>query len=81
MTIAYKDKLSTRLYFPLLIIFGLISIILSFHVPNITKGETVKQQTLAEQFANAISDIKLPTEDINKAVNNINKQLQRFTQG
>jgi len=42
MTIAYKNKLSTRLFAPLLIIFVLIFIILSFYVPSITKDNAIE---------------------------------------
>jgi len=42
MTISYKDKLSTRLFAPLLIIFILIFIILSFYVPSITKDNAIE---------------------------------------
>lgn len=42
MTISYKDKLSTRLFAPLLVIFVLIFIILGFYVPSITKDNAIE---------------------------------------
>jgi len=42
MAIAYKDKLSTRLFTPLIIILVLIFIILSFYVPSITKDNAIE---------------------------------------
>lgn len=42
MSISYKDKLSTRLFAPLLFIFMLIFIILGFYVPSITKDNAIK---------------------------------------
>lgn len=41
MTIKYQNKLSTRLFSPLIIIFILMFIILSFYVPKITKENAV----------------------------------------
>lgn len=38
IAIAYKDKLSTRLFSLLIIIF----IVLSFYVPSITKGNAIE---------------------------------------
>lgn len=38
MAIAYKDKLNTQLFSPLIIIF----IVLSFYVPSITKDNTIE---------------------------------------
>jgi methyl-accepting chemotaxis protein len=42
MTIAYKNKLSTRLFAPLVIIFVFIFIVLSFYVPSITEENAIK---------------------------------------
>ncbi len=42
MAIAYRDKLSTRLFAPLIIIFIFIFIVLSFYVPNITKENAIE---------------------------------------
>ncbi len=42
MAIAYKDKLSTRLFAPLVVIFILIFIILSLYVPNMTKDNAIE---------------------------------------
>ncbi len=41
MTIAFKNKLSTRLFAPLIIIFLLTFAVLSFYVPNITRGNAI----------------------------------------
>jgi len=41
MAIAYKDKLSTRLFTPLVIIFIIIFALLAFYVPNITKNNAI----------------------------------------
>jgi len=41
MAIAYKDKLSTRLFTPLVVIFIIIFILLAFYVPNITKENAI----------------------------------------
>lgn len=41
MAIAYKDKLSTRLFTPLVVIFIIIFALLAFYVPNITKNNAI----------------------------------------
>ena len=41
MAIAYKNKLSTRLFTPLVIIFIIIFILLAFYVPNITRENAI----------------------------------------
>jgi len=41
MAIAYRDKLSTRLFTPLVVIFIIIFILLAFYVPNITKENAI----------------------------------------
>jgi len=41
MAIAYKDKLSTRLFTPLVVIFIIIFVLLAFYVPNITKENAI----------------------------------------
>ncbi|OUR62125.1 hypothetical protein A9Q74_06670 [Colwellia sp. 39_35_sub15_T18] len=42
MAIAYQNKLSTRLFAPLVIIFIFIFVVLSFYVPNITKENAIE---------------------------------------
>ncbi|QBG34487.1 methyl-accepting chemotaxis protein [Litorilituus sediminis] len=42
MAIAFQDKLSTRLFTPLIIIFVLIFIVLSYYVPNLTKNNAIE---------------------------------------
>jgi methyl-accepting chemotaxis protein len=42
MSIAFKNKLSTRLFAPLVIIFVLIFVVLSFYVPSITKRNAIE---------------------------------------
>ncbi len=42
MAIAFKDKLSSRLFTPLVIIFVLVFIVLGFYVPSITKNNAIK---------------------------------------
>jgi len=42
MAIAFKDKLSTRLFTPLVVIFVLVFIILGFYVPSITKNNAIE---------------------------------------
>lgn len=42
MNIQYKNKLSTRLFAPLLIVFILVFIVLGFYVPSITKENAVE---------------------------------------
>ena len=42
MAIAYKNKLSTRLFAPLVLIFIFIFMVLSFYVPTITKDIAIE---------------------------------------
>ncbi len=42
MAIKYTDKLSTRLFTPLIIIFVLVLIILTVYVPSVTKSHTIE---------------------------------------
>ena len=76
MAIAYKDKLSTRLFTPLVIIFIIIFALLAFYVPNITKNNaiisaidsaeaTVKQyKTIRGYYTKNIIKKILPIENI-----------------
>ncbi len=49
MATVYKDKLSTRLFSPLIIIFILIFIVLSFYVPSITKDNAIKSAIISAE--------------------------------
>ena len=77
MAIAYRDKLSTRLFTPLVIIFLVIFALLAFYVPNITKNNaiisaissaeaTVKQyKTIRGYYTKNIIKKIIPVENIN----------------
>lgn len=76
MAIAYKDKLSTRLFTPLVIIFVIIFALLAFYVPHITKNNaiisaiasaesTVKQyKTIRGYYTKNIIKKIIPVENI-----------------
>ena len=76
MAIPYKDKLSTRLFTPLVIIFVIIFVLLAFYVPNITKNNaiisaidsaesTVKQyKTIRGYYTKNIIKKVIPIENI-----------------
>ena len=81
MSIAYQNKLSTRLFAPLVIIFIFIFIVLSFYVPSITKRNaietainsaesTVKQyKTIRGYYTKNIIKKILPIADISPDYN------------
>ncbi len=86
--IAFKNKLSIRLFAPLIIIFLLTFAVLSFYVPNITQGNaislavesaesTVQQyKTIRGYYTEKVIKKIIPIADISLDFKNKNKKIR-----